>query len=237
MKELFTALIAARKAMPSPKQDGENTFFMKDGKPSKYVKRDEALEAIDPTAAEHGIAVVQRPIRSADGVGVGTMIIHESGEMLDLGEFLVRPAKDDPQGAVAATTYASRCALMLAFSLAGDDDDDGNGISDKKPNAANTAEKRQDAPQATKAPAKVSASAKPKSEPQNAANHSAAYKEFAKTLKAVVEGGVAQDVLKAKVLEFTKGKATSELTDTELGLLDAKVRHFYAAKLPANDRD
>lgn len=218
MKELFTALIAARKAMPDPRKSGTNPAFR-----SKFVPRDSALDAIVPTLNDHGLSVVQAPLKNEQGIGVRTIIIHESGQELDLGEFVVHPAKDDPQGAVAATTYASRCALMLAFSLAGDEDNDGNDITPP----SNTPQKRQDAPQQPKAPKQASAVGEPKPEPQKPANHSAEYQKLAATIKAVIASGVEADKVKAWVGNETKGKATADLTDTECALLESKLRHAY----------
>ena len=217
MKELFTALIAARKAMPDPRKSGKNPAFR-----STFVPRDEALDSIVPTALAHGLLVSQSPVSDDHGYGVHTVLVHESGQSLDCGYFTVKPAKDDPQGAVAATTYASRCALMLVFAIAGDDDDDGNGVS----KYANTAVARQDAPQATKAPKQVSSSAKRDSEAQKPANHSAEYNALSATIKAAIAKNDAEKV-KAWVLNATKGKATADLTPTECALLESKMRHAY----------
>ena len=130
---LFSALIAARKEMPDPRKSAENGAFKSaSGKKSKYVPRDEALDAIVPTALQFGIMVAQAPVSDDKGYGVHSIVYHESGETIDFGTFTVKPSKDDPQGAVAATTYSSRCALMLIFGLAGDEDDDGNKISKPK---------------------------------------------------------------------------------------------------------
>ena len=148
MKELVTALIAARKDMPDPRKSGTNPAFR-----SKFVPRDEALDSVVPSLLKHGLMFVQYPVATELGIGVHTQLLHDSGQSLDLGVFTVTPSKNDPQGAVAATTYASRCAIMLAFSIAGDDDDDGNSVSQAPAKAAAKAP--------AKAPAKPRAAAKP----------------------------------------------------------------------------
>ena len=124
MKALVTALVAARQDMPDPRKSGLNPAFK-----SKFVPRDAALDSVVPALLKQGLMFVQSPIATDEGIGVHSQLLHVSGEVLDLGTFTVKPSKNDPQGAVAATTYASRCAIMLAFSIAGDDDDDGNSVS------------------------------------------------------------------------------------------------------------
>lgn len=127
-KSLAAALVAAQAKMKDPRLTGTNPHFK-----SKFVPRDEALDCILATANAEGLAVCQPPCSSEQGVGVRTILMHaDSGESFDFGPFCVTPSKPDPQGEVAATTYASRTALMLIFGRAGDEDDDGNGASGRQ---------------------------------------------------------------------------------------------------------
>ena len=115
MSDLTAALVAARKKMTDPKLAGENPHFG-----SRFVPRDEALAVIVPKLLEQGVFVTQ-------GVSEGFLrtAVHKGEEMAVLCEYPV-PAISDPQKYLAALTYASRGSLMLAFSLAGEPDDDGN---------------------------------------------------------------------------------------------------------------
>lgn len=122
--KLAKALVEAQANMTDPRLTGDNPHFR-----SKFVPRDEALDAVVPVLNANGIAFLQAPVGDENGYGVRTIIAHESGEALDLGVLTVKPAKNDPQGAVAAITYASRTAVMQAFGRAGDPDDDGTTAS------------------------------------------------------------------------------------------------------------
>lgn len=143
-KTLGAALAAAQANMKDPRLTGTNPHF-----DSKFVPRDEALDCVLPALLAEGLALSQVPCSDERGVGVRTLLFHAAtGEVYDFGPFTVKPQKDDPQGAVAATTYASRTALMLIFGRAGDPDDDGNAACEKpKPE-----------PQAEKKPQPVSPS-------------------------------------------------------------------------------
>lgn len=201
MQKLAAALVAARKEMEDPRLSGSNPHFK-----SKFVPRDEALDSVMPALLKHGLMLVQSPIKDEFGVGVNSLLVHESGETLDLGPFTVRPTKDDPQGAVAATTYASRCAIMLIHAVAGDNDDDGNSVS--------TPQKRENAPQRTKTTKVVQPTAE---EGKNA-------------LRALWglarERGIEDVKLKAWVFKETS-KAVADLTDAEAAALVEPMKSAY----------
>jgi len=59
---------------------------------------------------------------------VETVLIHESGEILECGTLHVPASKQDPQGYGSALTYARRYSLMAACGIA-PEDDDGNSAS------------------------------------------------------------------------------------------------------------
>ena len=125
-KTIHSALLAAQTEFPGVKKDSTNPFFK-----SKYAGLDSILEVVLPILHKHDLFIIQSPITSGDRIGVKTSICHTSGEKTE-GEFTVALAKNDPQGAGSAITYARRYALVAMLGLNVEDDDDANGASNKK---------------------------------------------------------------------------------------------------------
>lgn len=124
MKNLTTALFNAQKQFPLIKKTEANPFFK-----SKYAGLPSVLEVVLPILHQNGLLVSQSPISEEDRVGIRTQIIHaESGEKLE-SDFVMTLAKNDPQGAGSAITYARRYALVAMLGLNVDEDDDGNSAS------------------------------------------------------------------------------------------------------------
>lgn len=121
---LYTQLLAAQLEFPKIKKDATNPFFK-----NKYASLDGILEDILPILHKHGLFLVQKPINDGDRVGVATDIYHTSGESIS-SSFTMVLAKNDPQGAGSAISYARRYSLvsMLGLNL---DDDDGNTASNQ----------------------------------------------------------------------------------------------------------
>ena len=119
-KTLTDALLEARRAMKDPRMSGSNPHFK-----SKFVPRDQVLDAVVSPLLAAGVVLTQ-------GIFDGMLAtqVHGYGEVFTLGEYPL-PDQSDPQKYLAACTYASRGSLMLAFALAGDDDDDGNTAARK----------------------------------------------------------------------------------------------------------
>lgn len=122
-KTIFTALLDAQKEFPSIKKDASNPFFK-----SKYAGLDSILEVVLPILHKHDLFIVQSPITEGDRIGVSTKLCHSSGEGIE-GTFTMNLAKNDPQGAGSAITYARRYALVAMLGLNTEDDDDANGAS------------------------------------------------------------------------------------------------------------
>jgi len=108
---LAKALVAAQTEMGGAVKDAANPFFK-----SKYADLGSVIRAIKEPCSKHGLSYVQLPIRSENGVGVVTRLLHESGEWLE-GEFTLPMVKNDPQAAGSAITYARRYALSALFSI------------------------------------------------------------------------------------------------------------------------
>lgn len=122
MQKITAALVKAQAELQNVTSDATNPHFR-----SQYASLPHMIDTVRPVLAKHGLALLQSPVSEDGRIGVRTVLIHESGEMLD-GIYTVRPAKDDPQGAGGAITYCRRYALA-AFLCIAQEDDDGNGAS------------------------------------------------------------------------------------------------------------
>ena len=120
--EIAKALANFRKEVKQPMKDADNPFFK-----SRYVPLPNVVEAIDETAPKQGLSFVQWLLNDESGqIGVATMILHTSGEFLELDPVFMKAEKQTPQGAGSLATYLKRYSLAAAFGITSDEDDDGN---------------------------------------------------------------------------------------------------------------
>lgn len=131
MKELdkiAPAIVALQSALTPVDKTAANPFFK-----SKYAPLPEVMAALQPLLAANKLALLTFPsiIYGEDGSmhnGLHFYLLHESGQYLD-GEWLLTPAKKDPQGEGSDTTYKRRYACMSITGLVADEDDDANAAS------------------------------------------------------------------------------------------------------------
>lgn len=129
MKQIATALLKAQSEMSNPKKQAENPFFKK-----KYADLNSIREAVIPTLNANGITVLQ-PIVHVDGKNfVKTILLHETGEMLESLTEIVYNKINDAQAQGSGISYARRYSLQ-SFVCVGADDDDGQKAVEPKPNA------------------------------------------------------------------------------------------------------
>ena len=122
---LAAALNKAQAEMSGAKKSAKNPFFK-----SNYANLEEVINCVKEPFANNGLSFVQFPI-SGDGLaGVETIIMHESGEFI-ANEFMLKCAKNDPQGMGSAITYARRYGLQSACGVPSEDDD-GEGAMQRK---------------------------------------------------------------------------------------------------------
>lgn len=123
ISELAAALAKASAKLKNPAFDSANPFFK-----SKYASLAAVRNAVVPVLAEEGLSVVQE-ITHADGKSAcSSILLHTSGQWLQLEPFTVPVAKADAQGACAGATYARRASLQALGCVVGDDDADGEDI-------------------------------------------------------------------------------------------------------------
>jgi len=129
MKNIATALLKAQSEMSNPKKQAENPFFKK-----KYADLNAIREAVIPTLNANGISVLQ-PIVHVDGKNfVKTILLHETGEMMESLTEIVYNKINDAQAQGSGISYARRYSLQ-SFVCVGADDDDGQKAVEPKPNA------------------------------------------------------------------------------------------------------
>ena len=129
MKQISTALLKAQSQMSNPKKGSTNPFFK-----SKYADLNSIREAVIPVLNENGISVLQ-PIVHVDGKNfVKTILLHESGELMESLTEIIYNKVNDAQAQGSGISYARRYALQ-SFVCVGADDDDGQKAVQQKPQA------------------------------------------------------------------------------------------------------
>lgn len=123
MSKLSAALVAFQSECPSVAFDSKNPHFK-----NRYASLAAIHRVVTPILIKHGLAVLQFPVSEEGRAGCVTRIVHESGESME-DTLLLPLAKNDPQGAGAAITYARRYGLSGALGLVTEEDDDGEAAS------------------------------------------------------------------------------------------------------------
>jgi len=90
----------------------------------EYADLPAVLGELKPRLQKHGLALLQMPISLDGKVGVRTLIVHTSGEMLEAGEVLLPLVNQTAQDAGKCITYARRYALGAIAGIATEKDDD-----------------------------------------------------------------------------------------------------------------
>ena len=122
-KDLFAAIVAAQSCVSGVRKSAENPAFKRDGKALRYADLADHWSAIREPLKGYGLAIVQELLSAEHGVNVVTIILHDSGEWLEVGPLFVPAAKHDAHGYGSACAYARRYALSAAFGTYADDDD------------------------------------------------------------------------------------------------------------------
>jgi hypothetical protein len=118
MQALLQALCAAVPDISNPRKDSKNPHYR-----STYASLEAVLDAVTIPLQKHGLVLTQTLRSSAGAVELVTTLWHaESGQHIESAVPL-NPAKADPQGVAAATTYYRRLAIKTLLGLAEVDDD------------------------------------------------------------------------------------------------------------------
>lgn len=127
IKNLAAALVKFQAEVKNPPNTANNPFFK-----SKYAPLNDVLNLVRPLLSKHGLGVIQAPSGDGKDITLTTMLIHESGEWIELDPLTLQADKPTAQGAGSAITYARRYALSAALGISSEDDDDGNIASTPK---------------------------------------------------------------------------------------------------------
>ncbi len=123
LDKLAPAIVALQAELAPVEKGAYNPFFK-----SNYAPLPEIRAAMQPLLAKNKLALVTMPAIIDGKNGLHFYLIHESGQYLD-GQWLLTPAKSDPQGEGSDTTYKRRYGEMAITGLVADEDDDGNAAS------------------------------------------------------------------------------------------------------------
>ena len=119
--KLMGALLKVQGEVDGVAKDSTNPHFR-----AKYASLEAVHEALRGPLQDAGLVVMQAPGEVFDATGaiaLTTMVVHAaSGEWIKSTMHLPL-AKNDPQGAGSAITYAERYSLMALFCLPAVDDD------------------------------------------------------------------------------------------------------------------
>lgn len=129
MKELLTALVAAKATFKPIPKDKINPFHK-----SKYASLDAVLGAVEPSLLLNGLTLSH----SVSDGKLTTRLYHTSGDFLESSFNL--PELSDPQKLGSQISYYRRYAVCGLLSVTADEDDDGNAA--KPQNGAATAAKK-----------------------------------------------------------------------------------------------
>jgi hypothetical protein len=115
---LFSAFVRAQRKFKKALKKVENSHLK-----SRYADLSECIDAVIDGLHDEGFGLSQWAETKDGGVLVRTVIFHESGGLLTLGELHLPVADSRPTAFGSALTYARRYSLMSAFGLAPVDDD------------------------------------------------------------------------------------------------------------------
>jgi hypothetical protein len=124
IKNLATALAKAQADMPVAVFDATNPFLK-----SKYASLGAVIQASRPILAKHKLTLVQFPISDVTGIGVESVLSHESGEFI--AERIVIPLTEEKgktkvQCAGSTLTYLRRYSWASILGMYSDEDSDGS---------------------------------------------------------------------------------------------------------------
>lgn len=150
---LAKALSVAQGEMGGAVKDSNNPFFNSD-----YADLGSVVKAIKESFAKNGLSYSQLPVRDEQGVGVETILMHESGQWIK-SQYTLPLAKFDAQSSGGCITYARRYALQAIAGIPAEDDD-GNAANEAAP--AEPPPKPARKPRSQKTPENVQQEAKTK---------------------------------------------------------------------------
>lgn len=122
IKNIAIALCKFNTEVTHISKDANNPFFK-----SQYVTLDKLIEETRGLMAKHGLSVMQFPKTvEGNGIGIQSLLLHESGEYIEGEAIFMTPVKNDPQAAGSVISYLRRYSYQAILNLNCGEDDDGN---------------------------------------------------------------------------------------------------------------
>lgn len=123
---IYSKIAAVDSEIGALKKQSNNPFYK-----SKYLELSDMLKAVKPLLHKHGLLLMQPIVNNEVRSEIYDV---ETGEVVMSS--LKLPEITDPQKLIAATTYYRRGTLQCLLALDAEDDD-GNTVSNKKPQLSN----------------------------------------------------------------------------------------------------
>lgn len=138
--QLAAALAKAQGQLEGAKKDSTNPHFK-----SRYADLASVVDAIKAAFPPNGLSYAQTIVTTEHGVGVETILMHESGEWIGGDAFSIPVNKADAQGFGSALTYARRYSLSAIAGVKADDDDGNAAVAARPISGAQVAKDALDA--------------------------------------------------------------------------------------------
>ena len=122
-KQIISAFLKAQKEMGNAVKNGTNPHFK-----SKFADLNSVRDAVIPLLNENGIIVLQPMVNIDGNEYIKTILMHESGEVIESHTKIIYKEQNNPQAFGSAITYARRYGLQSLVCI-GAEDDDGNGAN------------------------------------------------------------------------------------------------------------
>jgi hypothetical protein len=201
--EIAAALAKAQGELKPAIKDATNPAYR-----SKYADLAANWEAWRAVGPSNGLALVQEPVKTDQGVRVTTRLMHTSGQWIEFEPLEIPLAKHDAHGVGSGVSYGKRYSMGGACGIVAEDDDDGNGAVGGESGPPRWTPRRDFSKGPTHGPAAVMAGA-PK--PPATAEESAANAEEAARLFPTAE----EDERGALVSEITRLAKKLKLKDEQ----------------------
>lgn len=135
MSEIWQKLARAQSKMGNPRLDKVNPRFN-----TKYATLASVINCVRGPLNEEGLFMWNETVRE-DGMPFVVTKVTDGTEVVELGMVEHFPATD-PQKNGSALTYSKRYSICAAFGIVGEEDDDGNTVSQEQPKRANQQQQR-----------------------------------------------------------------------------------------------
>jgi hypothetical protein len=119
LKNFAPAFRKSQSEMEAVKKDSKNPHFE-----SKYADINSIIECVTEILNRNNLSFSQHPVSTERGVGVTTILMHDSGEWIQ-DSYTLPLSKPGVQEGGSAVTYARRYGLQSICGLRALDDDDG----------------------------------------------------------------------------------------------------------------